>query len=140
VIAGNSPFDRYYFGHDKKAMSPAAQRGFRLFTDPEKGNCAVCHTIGKADAMFTDHKFHNLGIGADTRGNLNDLGRYTVTKEDKDKGCFKTPTLRNLANRGPYMHDGSFPHREGRAGALHWRGEYERSSGQANQGARFPHV
>jgi cytochrome c peroxidase len=109
VIAGNSPFDRYYFGHDKKAMSAAAQRGFRLFTDPEKGNCAVCHTIGKTDAMFTDHKFHNLGIGADTRGNLNDLGRYSVTKEDGDMGCFKTPTLRNLANRGPYMHDGSFP-------------------------------
>jgi cytochrome c peroxidase len=109
VIAGNSPFDRYYFGHDKSALSPAALRGFRLFTDPKKGNCAVCHTIGKSDAPFTDNKFHNLGIGADTRGDLNDLGRYSVTKQEADKGCFKTPTLRNLANRGPYMHDGSFP-------------------------------
>jgi cytochrome c peroxidase len=109
VIAGNSPFDRYYFGHDKSALSPAAKRGFRLFTDPKKGNCAVCHTIGKTDALFTDNKFHNLGIGADTRGHLNDPGRYTVTKDDKDMGCFKTPTLRNLANRGPYMHDGTFP-------------------------------
>jgi len=48
-------------------------------------------------------------VGADTRGNLNDLGRYAVTKQEEDKGTFKTPTLRNLANRGPYMHDGSFP-------------------------------
>lgn len=109
VIAGNSPFDRFYFGHDKKALSPAAQRGFKLFTDPKKANCAVCHTIGKTDALFTDNKFHNLGIGADTRGNLNDPGRYSVTKQDADMGCFKTPTLRNLANRAPFMHDGSFP-------------------------------
>ena len=109
VIAGNSPFDRFYFGHDKHALSPAAQRGFRLFTDPRKANCAVCHTIGETDALFTDNKFHNLGIGADTRGNLNDPGRYAITKQDADMGCFKTPTLRNLANREPFMHDGSFP-------------------------------
>jgi cytochrome c peroxidase len=109
VIAGNSPFDRFYFGHDKKALSAAAQRGFKLFTDPKKANCAVCHTIGKTDALLTDNKFHNLGIGADTRGNLNDPGRYSVTKQDADTGCFKTPTLRNLANRAPFMHDGSFP-------------------------------
>ncbi len=109
VIAGDSPFDRFYFAHDKKALSPAAQRGFKLFTDPKKANCAVCHTIGKTDALFTDNKFHNLGIGADTRGNLNDPGRYAITKQDADMGCFKTPTLRNLANRAPFMHDGSFP-------------------------------
>ena len=109
VIAGNSPFDRFYFGHDKKALSPAAQRGFKIFTDAKKANCAVCHTIGKTDALFTDNKFHNLGIGADTRGNLDDSGRYAVTKQDADMGCFKTPTLRNLANRAPFMHDGSFP-------------------------------
>jgi cytochrome c peroxidase len=109
VIAGNSPFDRFYFGHDKKALSPAAQRGFKIFTDVKKANCAVCHTIGKTDALFTDNKFHNLGIGADTRGNLDDPGRYAVTKQDADIGCFKTPTLRNLANRAPFMHDGSFP-------------------------------
>ena len=109
VIAGNSPFDRFYFGHDKKALSPAAQRGFKLFSDPRKANCAVCHTIGKTEALFTDNKFHNLGIGADTRGNLNDVGRFAVTKQDADMGCFKTPTLRNLAHRAPFMHDGSFP-------------------------------
>jgi cytochrome c peroxidase len=109
VIAGDSPFDRFYYGHDKKALSPAAQRGLKLFIDPKKANCEVCHSIGKTSALFTDNKFHNLGVGADTRGNLNDTGRFSQTKKDEDMGCFKTPTLRNLAHRGPFMHDGSFP-------------------------------
>lgn len=109
VIAGNSPFDRFYYGHDSKAMSLEAQRGMKIFVSQKKGNCATCHTLGNDSSIFTDNKFHNLGIGADTRGNLNDQGRYKVTKNDADLGAFKTPTLRNLTNRGPYMHDGSFP-------------------------------
>jgi cytochrome c peroxidase len=108
VIAGDSPFDRFYYGHDSTAMPAAAQRGMKIFMSAKKGNCAACHTIGKSSSLFTDNKFHNLGIGADTRGNLEDLGRYNQTKLDADMGCFKTPSLRNLANRGPYMHDGSF--------------------------------
>jgi cytochrome c peroxidase len=109
VIAGDSPFDRFFYGHDSRAMSPEAQRGLRVFMSPKKGNCEVCHTIGKDYSLFTDNKFHNLGVGADTKGQLNDVGRYAVTKADDDMGCFKTPSLRNLANRGRYMHDGSFP-------------------------------
>jgi len=109
VLSGNSPFDRFYYGHDKKALSASAQRGLKLFMDPKKGNCEVCHTIGKDYALFTDNKFHNLGVGADTRGNMVDLGRYEQTKNDADWGCFKTPTLRNIAQRPPYMHDGTFP-------------------------------
>lgn len=109
VLSGDSPFDRFYYGHDKKALSASAQRGLKLFVDPKKGNCAVCHSIGKDSALFCDNKFHNLGIGADTRGNLNDLGRFEQTKNDADTGAFKTPTLRNIAQRAPYMHDGSFP-------------------------------
>ncbi|HXX17372.1 MAG TPA: cytochrome c peroxidase [Candidatus Eremiobacteraceae bacterium] len=109
VIAGDSPFDRFYYGHDFRAMSPQAQRGLKIFISSKKGDCEVCHTIGKDYALFTDNKFHNLGVGADTRGELNDLGRYAITKVDADMGCFKTPSLRNLANRGRYMHDGSFP-------------------------------
>ena len=108
IIAGDSPFDRFFYGHDSRAISPAAQRGMKIFVDKKKGNCEVCHTVGKTYALFTDGEFHNLGIGADTRGNLSDLGRYNETKVEADKGCFKTPSLRNLANRGPYMHDGTF--------------------------------
>jgi cytochrome c peroxidase len=81
----------------------------KLFVDPKKGNCEVCHTIGKDYALLTDNKFHNLGIGADVRGRMVDLGRFTQTKNDADWGAFKTPTLRNIAQRAPYMHDGTFP-------------------------------
>ena len=109
VIAGDSPFDRFYYGHDKKALSPAAQRGLKIFTDSKKADCEVCHTIGKSSALFTDNKFHNLGIGADTRGNLNDVGRFSQTKKDEDMGCFKTPTLRNLGHRGPTCMTGASP-------------------------------
>ena len=67
----------------------------------------MCHVIGKKYALFTDNKFHNIGVGADTRGNLADVGRYTQTKNTLDMGAFKTPTLRNIAETAPYMHDGS---------------------------------
>jgi len=107
VLSGNSPFDRYQFGGDKKAMSAAAVRGLAVFRDPKKGNCAVCHTIDQAFALFTDNKFHNLGVGVNPQGELTDLGRYEVTKKDEDRGAFKTPTLRNVAQSAPYMHDGS---------------------------------
>lgn len=109
VLSGNSPFDRFYYGGDKKALSLSAQRGLKVFVNPKRGNCAVCHTIDKKYALFTDNKFHNIGIGADTRGEFVDTGRYSQTKNDADMGAFKTPTLRNCAQTAPYMHDGSMP-------------------------------
>jgi len=107
VISGNSPFDRYSYGGDKSALTASARRGLEVFRSPKKGNCAACHTIGEKYALFTDNKFHNLGVGANTRGELADLGRYNVTKNEANKGAFKTPSLRNIAKTGPYMHDGS---------------------------------
>lgn len=109
VLSGNSPFDRFYYGHDRKALSASAQRGLKIFTDAKKGNCAVCHTIGKEYALFTDNKFHNLGIGIDANGDFPDKGRFEQSKDDADYAAFKTPTLRNISQRAPYMHDGSFP-------------------------------
>jgi cytochrome c peroxidase len=107
LISGNSPFDRYEYGGDKKAMSPAAIRGLQVFLNPQEGNCAACHTIGPKYALFTDGKFHNTGAGVDGEGNLLDVGRFAETKLEADKGAFKTPTLRNVALSAPYMHDGS---------------------------------
>jgi cytochrome c peroxidase len=107
VLAGNSPFDRYLYGGDKKAMSAAAIRGLEVYRNPKKGNCNACHTIEEKYALFTDNKFHNLGVGIDSKGELTDLGRYKETKVEADKGAFKTPTLRNIAQTAPYMHDGS---------------------------------
>ncbi len=83
----------------KYPMSESAQRGMALFA--KKANCAVCH----AGANFTDEQYHNLGVGMDAENP--DLGRFEVTKDDKDRGAFKTPTLRNIALSAPYMHDGS---------------------------------
>ncbi|MDR3674018.1 MAG: cytochrome c peroxidase [Acidobacteriota bacterium] len=111
VVSGNSPFDRYLYGGDKKALSASARRGLEVFRDPRKGNCAACHTIGEKYALFTDNKFHNLGVGVklgiDGNTELTDVGRFKVTNVEADKGAFKTPSLRNIALTAPYMHDGS---------------------------------
>lgn len=81
-------------------MSAAAIRGRDLFFDA-RANCTACH----AGANFTDEKYHNLGVGMAAAAP--DLGRFTVTQLDADKGAFKTPGLRNVASSAPYMHDGS---------------------------------
>ncbi|MBL8178968.1 MAG: c-type cytochrome [Bryobacterales bacterium] len=107
VVSGNSPFDRYQYGGDKKSIGESAIRGLAIFQDPKRGNCAVCHTIEEKHALFSDGKFHNLGTGMDEQGELRDKGRYDVTKAEADRGAFRTPTLRNIARTAPYMHDGS---------------------------------
>lgn len=107
VLRGNSPFDRYLYGGDPKALSESAKRGLAIFRDPNKGNCVVCHTIEDQYALFTDNKFHNLGVGIDPEGKLLDEGRSKITRQDADRGAFRTPTLRNIAETAPYMHDGS---------------------------------
>lgn len=98
ITSGDSPFDRYRAG-DRSALSAEAQRGLALFEG--KALCVSCH-VG---FNFTDEGYRNIGVGMDK--DKPDLGRYTVTKNESDKGSFKTPTLRDVAKRGPYMHDGS---------------------------------
>ena len=98
VVAGNSPYDRYQDG-DKSALSPSATRGMELFTG--KAKCSVCH----AGFNFADEKYHNLGVGIDKTPV--DKGREEFTKKAEDRGQYKTPTLRNIADTAPYMHDGS---------------------------------
>lgn len=107
LLRANSPFDRYYYGGDRTALSASSRRGLDVFRDPAKGNCAACHRIGGKDALFTDNLFHNLGAGMNAEGELTDLGRYTVTHREGDQGKFRTPSLRNVALTPPYMHDGS---------------------------------
>jgi len=106
MLSGNSAFDRYKYQHRQDALSEVQVRGLAIFTDPHKGNCSACHTIGPDHALFTDDDFHNTGEGVGPDGEFTDLGRFEVTKRDSDKGAFKTPTLRNVAVGGPYMHDG----------------------------------
>lgn len=94
VLSGDAPYDKFKAG-DKAALSEAAQRGMKLFFG--KANCSACH----AGASFTDNGFHNIGVPGD------DAGREAISKQLGDKGAFKTPTLREIARSGPYMHDGS---------------------------------
>jgi cytochrome c peroxidase len=106
MLSGNSAFDQYKYQGRKHALSEAQIRGLAIFTDPQRGNCAACHMIGPDYALFTDDDFHNTGEGVGPDGEFTDQGRFEVTKHDSDRGAFKTPTLRNVAVSGPYMHDG----------------------------------
>ena len=91
IRSGNSRFDRYSAGH-AGALTDIEKKGLALFRG--KGNCSACH-IGP---NFTDERLHNTGV-AWRDGKLADTGA--------GHGDFKTPTLREIARSGPYMHDGS---------------------------------
>ncbi|WNM63801.1 cytochrome-c peroxidase [Candidatus Nitrospira neomarina] len=100
IISTNSAFDKFVLG-DQQAMGEDAQRGMALFKG--KGRCILCHN----DSNFTDNRFHNLGV-PQVGPMKEDLGRYYVTRRERDKGAFKTPTLRSITESAPYMHDGAF--------------------------------
>lgn len=93
-----SAYDRYLDGQ-MDALTPQQERGMVLFG--RRAHCATCHK----GVQFTDKKFHNLGVGMDRP--RPDLGRFEVTRNPEDTGAFKTPSLRNITQTGPYMHDGS---------------------------------
>lgn len=97
VASGPAPFDAWLDGK-QTALSDSAKRGFVLFTGD--AHCAACHSGWN----FTDNKFHDIGLADDDRGR--------VLIDAADLGAehgFKTPTLRNIARRAPYMHNGRFP-------------------------------
>lgn len=133
LISGNSPFDRFYFKGETTALNEQQQRGLALFIG--QGRCVSCHIIEQNQALFTDSRFHNIGIGINAiqqdvppltqafleaknkGGNVDkmvltdkktsELGRFAVNNAFNDIGAFKTPTLRNIELTAPYMHDGS---------------------------------
>jgi cytochrome c peroxidase len=93
MIAGQSPFDRYLAG-DKQALSKKAREGLRLFQGD--AGCIRCHN----GPLLSDGKFYRIGIG-------NDQGHGLVTGRNDDRYKFRTPSLRNVAETGPYFHNGS---------------------------------
>lgn len=100
--SGNSAYDRWAYGRDGRALSVEAQQGSEIFFF--NGACATCH----AGFNFSDGRFYNLGIGWDeATQSYRDEGRAAVTGNPRDLGKFKTPGLRDVAERPPYMHDGS---------------------------------
>lgn len=95
IVSGTAPFDRWLRGDDG-AMSADAQHGFELFNS--KAQCSTCHSGWR----FTDDSFHDIGVPGADRGRGDILPAI-----DAMQHAFKTPTLRNVDRRGPYMHDGS---------------------------------
>jgi cytochrome c peroxidase len=132
-VVGNTPFDRWFYGGEADAMTTSQKRGYEIFIN--EGRCVSCHVIEQTQALFTDNRFHNIGVGInDIQGDVPDLageflraeatlsevdvkvlsdkrtselGRFAVSRGFDDLGSFKTPTLRNIAVTAPYMHDGS---------------------------------
>ncbi len=123
----NVPFDRYIKG-DQSALSPEAKRGLGLFHG--KAGCIQCHN----GPLASDESYHNLGVPKNPAFESNplhqitlryqqvirgvpekayrtadrDLGLYYTTKQEADKGKFRTPSLRELKHTAPYMHNGVF--------------------------------
>ena len=130
----DSPFDHFMAG-DETAISDSAKRGWDLFN--AKARCNKCHALSEDQrdtTFFMDKDFHNIGIGiirhnvvalackaeheidsgklidvdrAAIQSEMSVLGRFLVTRKDKDIASFKTPNLRNLLVTAPYFHDGS---------------------------------
>ena len=133
-LSFDSPFDRFIAG-DNNAIDASAKRGWELFNT--QARCNKCHALTDSQrdvTLFTDNDFHNIGIGiirhnvvalagqaeklinsADTAAidraaiqtDMSALGRFLITKKEKDTASFKTPDIRNVLVTGPYFHDGS---------------------------------
>jgi len=116
IVSETAPFDRWIMG-EESAIDMPAKRGFELFRG--KAHCAKCHS-GWA---FTDSSFHDIGSASG-----NDIGRGRLFPTSvKLRYAFKTPTLRDVARRAPYMHNGSLATLEDVI-ALYDRGGIERPS------------
>jgi cytochrome c peroxidase len=101
LVSRDSPFDRWAAGQDN-AMTPQQINGFKVFLDPQKGACVLCHQ----PPNFTDNGFHNLGLKSYGAADpLPGRGKHKPIK--MLDGAFKTPSLRDVALTPPYFHDGS---------------------------------
>lgn len=133
LVAGNSPFDQYYYNKRQANLTSSAVRGLSLFQGAAK--CSSCHVINEKHALFSDNQFHSLNVGLQSIASrlptittqlvrlraegknldqtvlsdqeIAELGRFSVTLDPIDIGKFRTPSLRNVALTAPYMHDGS---------------------------------
>ena len=119
LVSGSSALDRYLYRDDRAALSSSAENGMRLFFS-KRLRCSECHggfnLSGPVDFAVARRRaepaFHNTGLyDVDGAGAYpdSDRGLLDVTREPKDMGRFRAPTLRNIAVTAPYMHDGSIP-------------------------------
>lgn len=112
IISTRSLYDRYRYGGDESALSPAAKRGELLFFSGEKAGCFQCHggwnfsgPLRFEGGPAVEPEFHNTGLYERYPAPNTGLERHTG--DARDAGKFRAPTLRNIALTAPYMHDGS---------------------------------
>ena len=131
-VAFDAPFDKFMEGDDK-ALTDQQKHGWSIFNG--KGRCMSCHGVNSVQPMFSDNRFHNIGVSAHNKDfvnlarqglkiiaegggkeeldklaiqtDLSELGRFLVTQQPHDIGAFRTMGLRNLLVTEPYFHDGS---------------------------------
>ncbi len=132
-VVFDSPFDHFIAGDDK-AIDAQAKRGWAIFNG--KGRCMSCHGVNPTQPLFSDNRFHNIGVSAHKadfvplarkalaliaqggggaqqidqlaiQTDMSSVGRFLVTKDPHDIGAFRTMSLRNLLVTQPYFHDGS---------------------------------
>jgi cytochrome c peroxidase len=133
-LSFDSPFDHFIAG-DKNAIDDSAKRGWELFNN--QARCNKCHALTETTRDVTnliDNDFHNIGVlivrhnvvplarqaeqliktgdtsaidQAAIQTDMSALGRFLITKQEKDIASFKTPNIRNVLVTGPYFHDGS---------------------------------
>ena len=132
LLAADSAFDRWRYGGQEDALDDIAKQGFDLFSG--KAGCVNCHALEDGEALFTDHLFHDDGVGwipsrdigagqlitrrgmpiytavndPDAVATPSDMGRMEITKEFIDMFRYRTPSLRNIELTAPYMHNGTF--------------------------------
>ncbi len=131
LISSEAPIDRFLRG-DNTALTAEQRRGWTVFNG--KGRCNGCHAFNPTFPLFTDNRFHNIGVAAHNQNfgalvvkairsgatardidqlaiesDASELGRFLVTRNRPDIGAFKTPGLREIVLTAPYMHDGSQP-------------------------------
>ncbi len=102
IRSRDSRFDWFRAGQTEM-LTTEERAGLDVFRGHQ---CVTCH----GGPNLTDDRFHNTGIGWNNgqfAGQFSDLGRWIVTNDERDRGAFKTPSLRDVARTSPYMHDGS---------------------------------
>jgi cytochrome c peroxidase len=112
LTSGESRVERYLRTNDKTILAPLERDGLTIFDT--RAGCSNCHRLAAppgsprhhAPLLLSDFRFHNLGIGYES-GWFTDTGRFALSHVETDLGAFRTPSLRNVARTGPYMHDGS---------------------------------
>lgn len=122
LIPDHTPWDATLTGTPvDQVLTPLELTGLQFFLDPSQGDCQTCHGLPPSLTHFSDDRFHYIGVSAPG----DDPGRAAVTGRPQDQGAMRTPRLRNVELRAPYMHDGSLATLEDVVGFYNRGGQFD---------------